>query len=110
MRLIIHDHSMAPSPNPVAPVRPAPVAAPLLSKAERALRALNRWRKAGYAIAPPDVRRARGAVCDACEFWRPDGNLGLGECTAPGCGCTRAKIWLAPEKCPLGKWPAQENQ
>lgn len=52
----------------------------------------------------PEVREARLATCRTCEFWRESGNLGLGECRQPQCGCTRFKHGLATERCPLAKW------
>lgn len=105
MALIIHRTDLAPVNAPIAaPV--ASVAAPAVAKLGRLLRSLRRWQAAGRPLAPRPVRRARAAICGACEHWNPGGNLGLGECRAPGCGCTRAKWWLATEACPLGKWPA----
>lgn len=85
-----------------APPQPTPAA----QKLRNLRRALVRWNAAGHPMASRATRKARGAICAACEHWRPGGNLGLGECAAPGCGCTRAKWWLATEACPLGKWPA----
>lgn len=75
-------------------------------KAVTLLTAVRRWQAAGFPLAPGRVRRVRGAICAACPYWAGSGNLGFGECRAPGCGCTRAKIWLATEACPLGKWPS----
>lgn len=90
------------TPSAAAPV--ANVATPAAVKLRHLRRALQRWQAAGRPLAPRAVRQARGAACRACPHWHPGGNLGLGECAAPGCGCTRAKWWLATEACPLGKW------
>ena len=60
----------------------------------------------GPVFASVETETARRATCWACDLWEPDGNLGFGECTHPGCGCTRAKLKLASAKCPLGKWPS----
>jgi hypothetical protein len=98
MGLIIHNPELEPkNRRPLEPVT-------VLTKAERMMRALNRWQRAGFKIAPLEERERRGGICDLCPHWKPEGNWGLGECTAPGCGCTRAKVWLATERCPLGKW------
>lgn len=95
-------HRLAVLAGEAAPAQPTPAA----QKLRNLRRALGRWNAAGRPTASRATRKARGAICSACEHWRPGGNLGLGECAAPGCGCTRAKWWLATEACPLGKWPA----
>lgn len=76
------------------------------NKAGRLGGALVRWVRAGFGLAEKRERARRKAACETCELWRPRGNLGLGECQAPGCGCTRLKRYLPTERCPLGKWPA----
>lgn len=83
-----------------APALPPPESPRLMTKAGRALAALRRWHASGRAITPAAERQRRRSACDACEYFAAAGNLGLGECQAPGCGCTRAKIWLASEDCP----------
>lgn len=78
----------------------------LLTKFARLRRELAHWLKSGASLATRDVRRARLAICQLCPFYNASGNLGLGECQAPGCGCTRAKLALATARCPLKppKW------
>lgn len=68
--------------------------------------AMKRWQASGFEMAPGRERKIRSAICSVCPHWNGLGNFGLGECKAPGCGCTRAKVWLATEACPLGKWHA----
>lgn len=89
------------------PARPS-LAAPanLRTKLRRLVKELKIWRRAGLPVSGRWVRQARAAACAACSYWSATGNLGLGECRAPGCGCTRGKRWLATAKCPLNKWPA----
>lgn len=92
----------------LAPVVVPPPSSPKLSspnKLRRLVKELGVWKKAGFPVASKKTRQDRATVCDGCEHWRAAGNGGLGECMAPGCGCTRAKRWLATSKCPLGKWP-----
>lgn len=102
MRIIVHRPDLdAESSTPAAPV-----VTPTALKLRNLKRALKRWLASGCRMAPSGVRKARLAVCFQCEHWHAAGNLGLGECRAPGCGCTRAKAWLATESCPLGKWKA----
>ena len=80
--------------------------ASVFTKAQRLRVELTEWAKAGAPVASRETRKARTAVCNACAYWRPTGNWGLGECQYPGCGCTRAKRYLSTAKCPAGKWPA----
>lgn len=101
MKLIVHRPDLH-LPRPADTV--ASMATPAAVKLGHLRRALRRWQAAGSPLASRPVRRARAGICTACEHWAPLGNLGLGECRAPGCGCTRAKWWLATEACPLGKW------
>ena len=79
---------------------------PAATKLRNLKLALRRWVGSGCALAPSRERKIRSAICSACPHWYGLGNLGLGECRAPGCGCTRAKVWLATERCPIGKWRA----
>ena len=46
----------------------------------------------------------RLSVCRSCDLWDEGGNVGLGKCNHPGCGCTRMKHGFATERCPLKKW------
>ncbi len=87
---------------------PAPVSARLFTKMRRLRQELTTWAKAGAVIVPKEVRRERLAICSACSYYDPKGNLGLGECKFPGCGCSRVKAALATSKCPHKppKWGA----
>jgi hypothetical protein len=80
--------------------------ASLKTKIGRLRRDLTVWFKAGAPMAPREVRKSRQAICVACDYWNAMGNLGLGECKYPGCGCSRVKAALATSKCPMGKWHA----
>lgn len=71
--------------------------------------------KAGGRIVSAVVRRQpimvseeekdrRLSICRQCDLWSEGGNIGLGECKHPLCGCTRFKHGLATERCPAGKW------
>lgn len=49
--------------------------------------------------APPDLLRARLAVCSSCDSYRDN------RCTAAGCGCTgegKPGVWSS--RCPLLLW------
>lgn len=58
--------------------------------------AMLRWGKAGFPILPQDKIRARLDVCQSCEHWTGS------KCGK--CGCRQFKLWMATERCPLGKW------
>lgn len=109
IKSIIHaPHLMPQKPNLPAKNNPAPAKAPILTKVELLFRAMREWNRLGRPVASHDLRIARMSVCQACEYWNAAGNLGLGECQAPGCGCTKFKVWLLNEKCPYpggSKWP-----
>ena len=87
------------------PAQPSPERASLPQKARRLAMAAKRWAGSGFSLVGAVARLRRKRACKACDYWRPMGNLGMGECQAPGCGCTRLKRWLETERCPLGKWP-----
>ncbi len=44
--------------------------------------------------------------CRKCpgRYWEEDARLGLSKCSHPQCGCTRLKLWLRSEKCPMNVW------
>lgn len=66
--------------------------------------AVAKWAASGFKVVDGATYAARSAACAGCEHWSDTARLGLGKCSAPGCGCTRLKRWLATERCPLGKW------
>lgn len=85
---------------------PLPELASPMTKLRRLRREVWAWAQAGLPRASRQERQRRLAICQACQYYAPTGNLGLGECRAPGCGCTRAKLALATSQCPLipPKW------
>ena len=68
--------------------------------------ALGKWAASGFKIAPPVVRSIRYQICLGCTFWDDQARMGLGKCRHSKCGCTKLKLALGTEACPLGKWPA----
>jgi hypothetical protein len=112
-RYVITNPELTGAPLRPAPNRPpAPEHAGLMTKARRLRAELQVWRRAGFPRAPSAVRRARLAACRTCDYYNPRGNLSLGECRAPGCGCTRLKLALATARCPLNppKWGECSSQ
>jgi hypothetical protein len=84
--------------------------------AANAARSGARWMAAGLPIVSRSIYRVRLTLCRACPHWSDGARLGLGKCNAPGCGCTKLKLRLATERCPLNppRWeriprPAQSN-
>lgn len=94
---------------------PAEPAGPgLLAKAANAAGALARSAAAGFALAPPGVAQARGAICDqdSCGYRNFEKDI----CAHPKCGCPLSrvltlglisrpsKLEVATESCPAGLW------
>lgn len=100
---VISDHRLA-APVPSVAASSSPPS--FLTKLAHAKAALTRWNAAGRPMASRKVRAERLAICQACDHYNPTGNWLLGECRHPGCGCTRLKLMLASERCPIGKWEA----
>ena len=110
--MIVHSSKFVPA-KPACPgivllsrAKPKPERASVVTKAGRLRRELTAWLKRGAPLVPKEVRQARLAICRACEYYDAAGNLGLGECRFPGCGCTRVKAALATSRCPHkpAKW------
>lgn len=59
----------------------------------------------GAPTTPPDILAQREATCRACPEWDASALKATGRCRKCGCS-TWAKLRMATEKCPLGKWKA----
>ena len=64
--------------------------------------ALAKWVKAGIPVVDEETFRKRDSICSSCPNWHPAGNLGFGKCQL--CGCSKGKLWLATERCPVNHW------
>jgi hypothetical protein len=94
--LIIHNcPSCAPSSAPNA-TRLSPPS--LAQVAANFTGALLGWAAAGFPVVSRETLDARVAACRSCPNWTPTGWGGWGQCRL--CGCAKAKLWLATEKCP----------
>jgi hypothetical protein len=60
-------------------------------------------------ICPADILAEREATCRACEWWDAAALNATGRCRKCGCS-TWAKLRMATERCPLGKWEAVESK
>lgn len=68
-----------------------------------AAKAVAGWVQAGVPIASDEEVARRRACCLACEHWDGLALRGTGRCKLCGCS-TWAKIRLATEECPEGRW------
>jgi DNA-binding FadR family transcriptional regulator len=62
--------------------------------------AVARWVKAGFPVTTEKAIKSRKTICHSCEHHRPDALV----MKCAKCGCAKVKIWLATERCPIGKW------
>jgi hypothetical protein len=72
-------------------------------KANSLVKAALDWTKSGFPIPDPETFNARLETCKGCEFWDETGFAKTGRCKKCGCS-TQAKLRMATEKCPIGKW------
>jgi hypothetical protein len=61
--------------------------------------------RSGFKITPPDILAAREAICRACPAWDAAALNNTGRCRICKCS-TWAKLRMAAERCPIGKWEA----
>jgi hypothetical protein len=64
--------------------------------------------KKGFATTPPEILATREATCRACPEWDATALNNTGRCRKCGCS-TWAKLRMATERCPLGKWEAVDK-
>ena len=65
--------------------------------------AAHRFARAGFATTPPETLADREATCRVCDQWDAAALNNTGRCRKCGCS-TWAKLRMATERCPLGKW------
>ena len=61
------------------------------------------WAEKGFILVNESQLIERLKECAACPFWDKEAFSGTGKCEKCGCS-TQAKLRLALEKCPIGKW------
>jgi hypothetical protein len=64
--------------------------------------------RAGFATTPPEALATREATCRACPEWDAAALNATGRCRKCGCS-TWAKLRMATERCPIGKWGAVDK-
>lgn len=67
--------------------------------------AAGRFIRHGAPITSPEILAEREETCRACDQWDAAALNGTGRCRKCGCS-TWAKLRMASESCPLGKWSA----
>ena len=65
--------------------------------------AAHRFASSGFTTTPPEALATREATCKACPEWDAQALNKTGRCRKCGCS-TWAKLRMATERCPLGKW------
>jgi hypothetical protein len=67
--------------------------------------AAGRFIRHGAPTTPPEALATREATCRACDQWDASALNSTGRCRKCGCS-TWAKLRMATESCPIGKWKA----
>jgi len=73
-----------------------------------AINAGHSFTRAGFATTSPETLSVREATCRACPEWDAAALNNTGRCRKCGCS-TWAKLRMATEKCPIGKWEAVDK-
>jgi hypothetical protein len=89
------------TPDHAAQVKAAPPTLP--QQAASLGKSLVNWTASGFSPTPPDILAARESTCRACPEWDAAAMGGTGRCRICKCS-TWAKIRMATERCPIGKW------
>jgi len=69
----------------------------------------TRFARSGFQTTPPEILAAREATCRACAEWDANALNKTGRCRKCGCS-TWAKLRMATERCPTGKWEAVDKE
>jgi len=64
---------------------------------------MKNWAQSGFKTANQEIFNSRISICKQCPEWDKDAFAGSGRCNKCGCS-TQAKLRMATEKCPIGKW------
>lgn len=75
----------------------------LADMAGSAAKAAYNWVKSGFSTVDEQTLLTRIETCMGCDLWDAAGFGGSGRCKKCGCS-TQAKLRMATEKCPIGKW------
>lgn len=70
--------------------------------------AISGWVSSGFKIVKEDLYKERLKKCLACEFFDIQAYKGLGKCNK--CGCSKMKLFLPKQSCPINKWDAVDSK
>lgn len=70
--------------------------------------AIGRIARRGLRFVDASAYAARLEQCRGCPQWDEAGFAGLGRCRHRKCGCSRLKLLLATESCPIGNWSREK--
>jgi hypothetical protein len=69
---------------------------------------LVNWTHSGFQETPPEILVDREKICKDCNEWNAQALNGTGRCKICKCS-TWAKLRIATEHCPIGKWEAVDK-
>lgn len=75
----------------------------LKTMAKTATSSTIKWITSGAKATDEETLKTRLDACHSCEFWNSEALRGTGRCMKCGCS-TWAKLRMATERCPIGKW------
>jgi predicted Zn-ribbon and HTH transcriptional regulator len=67
--------------------------------------AVSNFAASGFNLTPKEKLEERESICRTCDQWDAEALNKTGRCRKCGCS-TWAKLRMATERCPLGKWEA----
>jgi predicted Zn-ribbon and HTH transcriptional regulator len=70
--------------------------------------AVRKFAASNFIPTPPEALATRQDICKACPEWDAQALNKTGRCRKCGCS-TWAKLRMATEKCPIGKWEAVDK-
>jgi predicted Zn-ribbon and HTH transcriptional regulator len=75
----------------------------LFDMTQTVVQSAKKWATGGFAKTNDETLKIRMETCRTCEFWNSQALRATGRCMKCGCS-TWAKLRMATEKCPIGKW------
>lgn len=82
---------------------------PSLQKLDSFINSSLNWAKSGFELVDSKILEERKKKCNSCDFWDSNAFRGTGKCKKCGCS-TWAKLKMATERCPIGKWEAVDKE
>ena len=70
---------------------------------QRVFKTAEGFTRNGFPIVDNEILSLRESICKSCDEWDATALNGTGRCRICKCS-TWAKLRMATEECPLGKW------